>query len=42
MKRYWIYDSGGEQVGGPFDFEGAAAETVRILEAETDRDYEYR
>ena len=31
----------GEQVGGPFESEAAAAETVRILTAETDADHEY-
>jgi hypothetical protein len=44
--RYWIYETSGaddEQIGGPFDSEGAAAETVRILNGQVDdgREYEY-
>lgn len=45
--RYWIHETSGtedEQVGGPFDSEGAAVETARLLneQVDDDREYEYR
>jgi hypothetical protein len=44
--RYWIHETSGtedEQIGGPFDSEGAAAETARLLNEQVDdgREYEY-
>lgn len=38
--RYWIYDGSGEQIGGPFETETAAAEAARLLEQEADGEYE--